>query len=66
MRKLCDEGRLDYEAIASIMQENKNSPPKHFKLPQERIRKFFSADTPVNVIEETIIKALELWKRSKK
>ena len=66
MRKFSEEQNLNKEVISSIMQEEKDNPSKHFKLPRERIRKFFSSDTPAKEIEETIIKALELWKRSKK
>jgi len=68
MRILAKEGRLDSAAIMSIMSEDKPGQVEHFKLPRERIQRFFSADTPAQTIEETIVEALELWhsKQSKK
>jgi len=65
MRKLSDDGHLNYEAIVSIMQEgNKPAQVQHFKLPREKIHRFFPSDTPAQTIEETIIKALELWHKN--
>ena len=61
MRTHSKEGRLNNDAIVSIMQENKPVRVEHFKLLKERIQRFFPADTPAQTIEETIIKALELW-----
>ena len=65
MRKLSDEGQLTNEIIASIMQEIKPTQVEHFKLPRERIQRFFPLETPAQTIEETIIKALELWHKNK-
>ena len=48
-------------AIMSIMQDDKPGQIEHFKLSRERIQRFFSADTPAQTIEETIVEALELW-----
>ena len=61
MRELSNEGCLDIAAITSIMRQDKPSQKAHFKLPREKISRFFSADTSAKVIEETIITALELW-----
>ena len=61
MRKFSEEGSLNDDIILSIMQEDKPAQAEHYKLPRERINRFFPADTPVKEIEETIIKALELW-----
>ena len=65
MRKFSEEQNLNKEVISSIMQEEKINTPKHFKLPQEKIRRFFKVDTSPKEIEETIIKALELWRKNK-
>lgn len=64
LRKLSEEGSLNYEAIISIMQEGKPAQTEHFKLPKEKIHRFFPAGTPAQTIEETIIKALELWHKN--
>jgi len=64
LRKLSNEGYLDYDAIVSIIKDETPSRAEHFKLPKEKIQHFFPTDTPVQTIEETIIKALELWHKN--
>jgi ParB family chromosome partitioning protein len=66
LRKFSEEGRLSNKVILSVMQEDKPTPQAHFKLPNEKIRRFFPADTSAKVIEETIIKALEMLRGSNK
>ena len=61
LRKLSNEGQLDYDAIVSIIKDEAPPRTEHFKLPKEKIQHFFSMDTPAQTIEETMIKALELW-----
>jgi ParB family chromosome partitioning protein len=63
MRKFADEGRLNEDVILSIMQEEKPNQAEQFKMPRERISKFFKPGTPVKKIEDTIIKALEIWQK---
>ena len=64
MRKLSDEGQLTSDAAASIMQDDTPTKAEQFKMPRERIQRFFPADTPVQTMQETIIKALELWQKN--
>jgi len=64
LRKLSNEGHLDYDAIVSVIKEDTPPRVEHFKLPKEKICKFFPADTPAQAIEDTIIKALELWHKN--
>jgi len=67
MRKFAEEGRLDDNVIHSIMQETKPNQVEQFKMPKERISKFFAPGTPMQEIEETIVKALEsLHQRERK
>lgn len=66
MRKFFEEGHLSNDVLLSIMQEDKPNPSAHFKLPREKIHRFFPANASAKVIEETIIKALELWQGSNK
>jgi len=67
MRKLSDEGRLDYDKIQSIMREYLTTARiEHFKLDREKIQRFFPLETTAQAIEETIIKALELWHSKQK
>ena len=56
-------GKLTVEVILSIMQEEKPNQREQFKMPKERISKYFAPGTPAQKIEDTIIKALELYRR---
>lgn len=63
MRKFSEEGRLNEDVILSIMTEEKPNQVEQFKLPKEKISRFFAPGTPAQKIEETIIKALELYRK---
>lgn len=63
MRKFSEEGRINMDVIFSIMQEEKPNQKEQFKIPKERISKFFVPGTPAQKIEETIVKALELYRK---
>ncbi len=63
MRSFAEEGRLDENVIHSIMQEEKPNQVEQFKMPKERISKFFPAGTPAQKIEDTIVKALEMYRQ---
>ena len=63
MRKFFDEGKLTTEVIQAIMGEEKPNQVEQFKMPKGRIDKFFPAGTPAQKIEDTIVKALELYRR---
>jgi ParB family chromosome partitioning protein len=36
---------------------------EHFKMPRDKLSRYFDASTPVATIEDTIIKALELYRK---
>jgi len=63
MRKFSDEGRLDENVIHSIMQEEKPNQVEHFRMPKDRISKYFAPGTPAEKIQETIIKALDYYRQ---
>jgi len=63
IRKFSEEGRLNEDVILSIMQEEKPNQVEQFKLPKEKISKFFAPGTPAEKIQDTIVKALELWRQ---
>lgn len=63
MRKFSEQGDLTEQVIRSIMQEEKPNQVEQFKMPKERIAKFFRAGTPAQEMEETIIKALTLYRK---
>lgn len=63
MRKFSQEGRLNMDVIFSIMQEEKPNQKEQFKIPRDRISKYFAPGTPAQKIEDTIVKALELYQK---
>ena len=63
LRKLSDDGQLNEGVIHSIMREEKPNQVEHFKMPKDRISKFFSPGTPMQKIEDTIVRALELLRQ---
>ena len=62
MKEFSRDGKLSAEVILSIMQEEKPNQREQFKMPKERISKYFAPGTPAQKIEDTIIKALELYR----
>ena len=63
MRKFSEEGRLNMDVIFSIMQEEKPNQKEQFKIPKERISKYFAPGTPAQKIEDTIVKALDFYRK---
>ena len=63
MKEFSRDGKLTVEVILSIMQEEIPNQREQFKRPKERISKYFAPGTPAQKIEDTIIKALELYRR---
>lgn len=63
MREFSEKGRLNPDVILSIMQEEKPNQVEQVKIARNRIDRFFPAGTPAQKIEETIVKALELYRR---
>lgn len=58
-----DGERLSKDAMMVIMEEEKGNQKEQFKIPKERISKYFPPGTPAQKIEDTIIKALELYRK---
>lgn len=63
MKQFSQEGRLNEDVILSILSEEKPNQIEQFKMPRERISKYFPPGTPAQKIEDTIIKALELYRK---
>ena len=63
IRDFSEKGKLNPDVILSIMQEEKPNQVEQFKMPRNRIDKFFPAGTPAQKIEDTIVKALELYRK---
>lgn len=66
MRQFSQEGKLNEAVIQSILQEEKPNQKEQFRMPKERISKYFAPGTSSQKIEETIIKALELYRKRKR
>lgn len=63
LRRFSEERKLNGDVILSIIQEEKPNQKEQVKIPKERISKFFAPGTPVQKIEDTIVKALELYRK---
>ena len=63
LRKLSEEGRLDENVIFSILTEEKGNQKEQFRMPRERIQKYFSPKATEKQIEDTIVQALELYRK---
>ena len=63
MRKFAEAGKLNEDVILSIMIEEKPNQVEQFKIPKKRLDKYFSPGTTPKQMEDTIIKALELYRR---
>ena len=64
MKELSREGTLDTETINEIMSEEKPNQKEKLKIPLERIEKYFAAGTSYQQMEETIVKALALYRQT--
>ena len=65
MRRLSQEGKLNDDAVLSIMTEQKKPENWDLKLPMEKIRKFFPRSYTPQRMEETILRLLETWMRKR-
>lgn len=63
MKDFSQAGKLNEDVMLSIMQEEKGNQVEQFKIPKERISKYFAPGTPAQKIEDTIIKALEMYRK---
>ena len=61
MRQFSESGKLTEEVILSIMQEEKPNQKEQFRMSRERISKYFPTGTPAQKIEDTIVKALDMY-----
>ena len=66
MKALSKEGKLDTDAIREIMLEEKPNQKARIKIPMEKIEKYFPSGTSQQQIEDTIVKALALYRQRQK
>ena len=66
IRKFSAEGRLNEDVLLSIMSEEKPNQVEQWKIPKNRLKKYFPSGTKQQKMEEIIIKALELYRKREK
>ena len=66
IRKFSAEGRLNEDVLLSIITEEKPNQVEQWKIPKNRLKKYFPSGTTQQKMEETIIKALELYRKREK
>ena len=66
LRKFSEEGKLNEDIVLSILSEEKGNQKEQFRMPKERISKYFTPGTPAKQMEDTIVKALELYRKREK
>jgi len=49
--------------IQSILQEEKSNQKEQFRIPQERISKYFPPGTSKEKMQDTIVQALEYYRK---
>ena len=63
MRKFSEDGKLNSDVILSIMQEEKPNQVEKFTMPKNKLSQYFEPGTPSQTIEDTILKALEMYRQ---
>ena len=63
MKAFSRDGKLTDAVILSIMEEEKPNQKEQFRIPTERISKYFKPGTPARTMEDTIIKALDYYRK---
>lgn len=66
LKKFSQDGKLTPEVISSIMMEEKPNQVESFKIPKDKISRFFKPGTSKETMEARIIKGLELLERAEK
>lgn len=63
LRQYAQKGDLTQEFVDSVLQEEKPNQKEQFKIPKESISRYFAPGTPTQKIQETIIRALEFYRK---
>lgn len=66
MKELSRDGKLDTDTINEIMGEEKPNQKPKFKIPMERLERYFPSGTPQKQMEDTIFRALEFYRQRKR
>ena len=63
LRKLSEDYTLTDGGISQIMSEIKGNQKEYVRVPTDSIRKYFTRDTTVKQMEQTIVKAMEFYNK---
>lgn len=63
LKNFSKDRKLNEDVILSILQEEKPNQVEKFKIPKEKISKFFKPGTSQATMENIIVKALEYYKK---
>lgn len=63
MKAFSRDEKLTDAVILSIMEEEKPNQKEQFRIPKERISKYFKPGTPARTMEDTIIRALDYYRK---
>ena len=66
MKELSRDGKLDTDTINEIIGEEKPNQKPKFRIPMERLERYFPSGTPQKQMEDTIFKALEFYRQRKR
>ena len=57
---------MNEDVLLSVWQKRKPNQVEQWKIPKNRLKKYFPSGTSQQKMEETIIKALELYRKQEK
>lgn len=63
LRRLSEDYTLTDSGISQIMSEIKGNQKEYVRVPADSIRKYFTRDTTVKQMEQTIVKAMEFYNK---
>ena len=63
LRKLSEDYTLTDSGLSQIMSEIKGNQKEYVRVPADSIRKYFTRDTTVKQMEQTIVKAMEFYNK---
>lgn len=64
LKKLSQEGKLDMDAILSILSEQKGNQVDRLKLREDKLREFFPHNYTPRQMEDVIFQLLKQWKQN--
>lgn len=65
LKKYSQEGKLFFDVMSAIMSEEKKTEIEKITLTGDKLKKYFPKGYTPKQIEDTIIKLLEKWQRSR-